>query len=430
MDILFKNVKILKDIEKGEVLEGELAVSDRRISYVGKKAPSIPYDRVIEGKGNLLLPGFKNGHSHSAMVFARSASDDLPLSSWLKDKIFPLEDHLKEGDVYALTKVAILEYLTSGIVASADMYYFPEEIARAGEEMGFRFLLVATPKGEGEDLDEFASLCRNRNSKLDSLTYFVPGFHAEYTASEKMLINLSKITHELKLPTWAHNSETKEEVEACKRRHHGLTPTEYMESLGLFDYGGGGYHCVYFSPHDIEIFQKHGCHIVSCPGSNAKLASGIAPLLEFTKANINLSLGTDGPGSNNALDMFYEMRLASVLQKIKEGRADAFDGLLALKAATIGGAKALGLHDCLTLDVGQKADLILCDLKRPSMQPLNDLARNLVYSGSKDIVSLTMINGKILYEEGKFYVGEKVEDIYQKAQEITSRLYQEAENRL
>lgn len=427
MDILFRNVLILADPSTGKVQKGELAVHEGTISYVGEKAPATTYDRVIEGENNLILPGFKNAHSHSAMVFARSSSDDLPLSRWLNERIFPLEEHLREGDVYALSKVAILEYLSSGITASADMYYFPEEIAKAGDDLGFRFLIVGTPKEDGEGLDEFIALCSNHNQNPSSLCHFVPGFHAEYTANEKMLLALSKASHELKAPVWAHNSETFNEVEACKKRHHGLTPTEYMESLGLFDYGGGGYHCVYFSPHDFEIFQKHHCHFVSCPGSNSKLASGIASLTRVNELGINLALGTDGPGSNNALDMFYEMRLASVLQKIKEKKADAFDGLLALKAATIGGALALGMEDATTLKEGNKADIVMLDLKRPSMQPLNDIARNIVYSGSKDCVLLTMVNGKVLYEKGNFYVGEDISSIYQKAQEITNRLLKESE---
>lgn len=427
METLFKNARILRRPSSGIVEEGELLVSGTRISYVGRKAPSRPYDRVVDCRGGLLMPGFKDAHAHSAMVFARSASDDLPLDRWLNERIFPLEANLAPGDVLALSKVAILEYLSGGITAAADMYYFPEEIAEAGLRTGFRFLVVGTPKEDGEGMEEFMGLLRKWNSLPDSLVRFVPGFHAEYTATERMLLALSKASHELRMPVWAHNSETAREVEECRRRHRGMSPTEYMDSLGLFDYGGGGYHCVHFSESDMEIFRRRGCHAVSCPGSNSKLASGIAPLSEFHEKGISLALGTDGAGSNNALDMFYEMRLSAVLQKLRLQRADAFDGLLALEAATEGGARAMGLEDSLYLEEGQKADLVLIDLDRPEMRPLNDIARNLVYSGSRDAVRLTMVDGKILYEDGEFHVGERAEDIYRKAEEVTHRLLFESE---
>ncbi len=428
METLFKNARILRRPSSGIVEEGELLVSGTRISYVGRKAPSRPYDRVIDCRGGLLMPGFKDAHAHSAMVFARSASDDLPLDRWLNERIFPLEEHLSPGDVLALSKVAILEYLSGGITAAADMYYFPEEIAEAGLRTGFRFLVVGTPKEDGEGMEEFMGLLRKWNSLPDSLVRFVPGFHAEYTARERMLLALSKASHELRMPVWAHNSETAREVEECRRRHRGMSPTEYMDSLGLFDYGGGGYHCVHFSESDMEIFRRRGCHVVSCPGSNSKLASGIAPLSEFREKGISLALGTDGAGSNNALDMFYEMRLSAVLQKLRLQRADAFDGLLALEAATEGGARAMGLADSLFLEEGQKADLVLIDLDRPEMRPLNDIARNLVYSGSRDAVRLTMVDGKVLYEDGEFHVGERPEEIYRKAEEVTHRLLSESES--
>jgi 5-methylthioadenosine/S-adenosylhomocysteine deaminase len=421
MSILFKNARILSMVDGEALKQGDLVVDGSSISYVGEQAPKAKYSRVIDCHGNLLLPGFKNAHTHSAMSFARSLSDDLALHEWLFDKIFPLEAKIQPEDQYYLSKVSILEYLSSGITACFDMYYNPLEMAHAAVDMGFRSVQLGTVTKYRESVAEMENAYRTINGSNPLVSYQM-GFHAEYTATEEILTELSKASHELHCPIYTHTSETPLEVEGCKERHGGLTPTEYMEKLGLFDYGGGGFHCVAFSKHDIEIYQKHSCSVISCPGSNSKLASGIAPLTDYVEAGLNLALGTDGPGSNNGLDFFWEMRLACVLQKLRTGKPEAFDGLLALKAATVGGARAMQLKDCETLSVGQQADLVMIDLMKPNMQPLNNIAKNVVYSGAKDDVALTMVAGKILYENGVFHVGEDVESIYQKAQEITDRL--------
>ena len=427
MKTLLKNARILSLEKDFSIVEGDVLVEYGAIKKIGKNLPAKGVDKTVDCRGGLRLPGRKNAHTHTARTYARSASDDLPLHDWLFKRIFPLEGLIKPEDQYYLSRLAILEYLTSGITACFDMYYNPLEMARAAKEMGFKAVLLGTVTKERESVAEMVESYRKINDGNPLVSYQL-GFHAEYTARERMLLALSKASHELRMPVWAHNSETAREVEECRRRHRGMSPTEYMDSLGLFDYGGGGYHCVHFSESDMEIFKRRGCHAVSCPGSNSKLASGIAPLSEFHEKGISLALGTDGAGSNNALDMFYEMRLSAVLQKLRLQRADAFDGLLALEAATEGGARAMDLADSLFLEEGQKADLVLIDLDRPEMRPLNDIARNLVYSGSRDAVRLTMVDGKILYEDGEFHVGERAEDIYRKAEEVTHRLLSESES--
>ena len=190
------------------------------------------------------------------------------------------------------------------------------------------------------------------------------------------------------------------------------TPTELFESLGHFDFGGGGFHCVHMTEHDLEIFRNRGLWAVTNPGSNAKLASGIAPLRQMRELGIRMAIGTDGPSSNNALDFFREMYLAAVLQKLHCGDAAALPADDVLHMATVGGAQAMGLSDCDVLAPGKQADLIVIDLQRPNMQPVHNAARNLVYSGSKENVRLTMIAGRVLYENGAFFIGEPVQDIY------------------
>ena len=421
MSYLLTNAKILTMKDSEDIFEGEILVEDDRISYIGPKKKHEGNPKEIDCEGNLLMPGFKNAHTHSSMTFSRSCSDDLPLQDWLFKRIFPMEGNLAKEDQYHLSKVAILEYLTSGITSCFDMYYNPDEMAKASIDMGFRTVLLGTVTEYRESVGEMKKAYYEINGKNPLVTYRL-GFHAEYTATEDILIELSKASHELKSPIFTHISETPKEVKECQARHNGMTPPEYIESLGLFDYGGGGFHCVAFTDHDIEIYKKHGLHVVSCPGSNSKLASGIAPLTRFVKEGLNIALGTDGPGSNNGLDFFYEMRLASVLQKLNDHDPEAFDGYLALKAATVGGALAMGLNDAVYLEKGALADIIMIDLNKPSMQPINNIPKNIVYSGAKDVVKMTMVAGKILYIDGNFLIDEDISAIYQKAQDITERL--------
>lgn len=418
---LFKNARILTMEEGKGIFFGNILVEDERIKIISTDIINGAFDRVIECDGNLLMPGFKNAHTHSAMSFARSISDDIPLDKWLNDVIFPMEAKLTSDDLYHLSKVSVLEYLSSGITACFDMYYQPETFMKTCLEMGFRAVLLGTVTKYRESVQEMKDAYAKINSEKNSLVTYQLGFHAEYTATEEILLELSKASHELKCPIYTHSSESKKEVDECIMRH-GLTPTEYMDKLGLFDYGGGAFHCVYFSDNDIKIFKDKKLTVVTNPGSNAKLASGIAPIDKYLKQGINLALGTDGAGSNNGLDFFYEMRLASSLQKLSNNDASAGQALDILKAATVGGAKAMRLYDSDVLKEGKYADMIMIDLSRPSMQPLNNIEKNIVYSGSKDIIKMTMVNGQIRYMDGKFFVNQPISDIYQKAQEITDNL--------
>ena len=233
-------------------------------------------------------------------------------------------------------------------------------------------------------------------------------------------MKISEIAHKYKEPVFTHLSETKAEVEGCRERY-GMTPVAFLDSLGMFDYGGGGYHCVHVTEEDIAIMKKRGMYAVSNPGSNTKLASGIAPITQFLKAGVPVALGTDGPASNNCLDMFREMFLVTGLAKLKEEDAAAVDAMEVLKMATVNGAHAMGLGEADVIAEGKLADLIMIDLKTPNMQPLNNIAKNIVYSGSKINVKMTMIGGRILYENGSFLTDEKPEAVYEKANDIISK---------
>ena len=416
--IRFYNGRLLSFKNGFEITDDEVWTNDSEIAFVGKNHDK-KADREIDLNGNLLMPAFKNAHTHSAMTFARSLADDLPLQPWLYDMIFPMEAKLNESDIYTLSRLAFLEYLSSGISACFDMYYFPEAMAKASVDAGFRTVMCGAVNNFKESVSLLDEYYQKYNS-YDELISYRLGFHAEYTTSKELMSGIALLAEKHEAPVFTHSSETKSEVEGCLERY-GKTPTELFEELGLFNYGGGGFHSVWMSENDLEIYKKHGIWAVINAGSNSKLASGIAPLEKMQKAGINTAIGTDGPSSNNALDMFREMYLAAVTQKLKTSDAAACDAAELLKSATVGGAHCMGLYNCDIIDTGKKADLTVIDLHRPNMQPINNIIKNIVYSGSKENVKLTMINGKILYENGE-YIGTDIEKIYYEAQKITDRL--------
>lgn len=342
------------------------------------------------------MPGFKNAHTHSGMTVLRSYADDLPLKDWLNKQVFPVEAKLTAEDICELTKLAVLEYLTSGITAVFDMYLTPESIARAFDEMGMRCVQVGAVNNFSQSLELVEEMYQKLNQK-SSLQSYMLGFHAEYTCSPELLKGIAALAHKYKAPVFTHLSETEEEVAGCRERY-GVTPLKYLDGLGIFDYGGGGYHCVHVTEEEIGIMKAKGLYAVTNPGSNAKLASGIAPISDFLKAGIPVAIGTDGPASNNCLDMFREMFLVTGLAKLKQKDASAVDAMEVLKMATVNGALAMGLRDADILAAGKLADIIMIDLMQPNMQPINNIPKNIVYSGSKSNVAMTMIGGRILYE--------------------------------
>lgn len=420
MKIRFYNVRMITMADGVKITEGELWVKGNRIAYVGpdntQEAEKESWDRQVDGQGNVLMPGFKNAHTHSAMTFLRSYADDLPLLDWLHKQVFPMEDKLRPEHIAPLSKLAIMEYLTSGITANLDMYYFADEIARAAIETGFRTVIQGSVGGDASGAQRLRGEYERLKDYHELISYQL-GFHAEYTASRELLEAVAALAEEYKRPVFTHNSESRSEVEQCIEKN-GMTPTAYLDSLGIFNYGGTVFHCVHMTDEDLDICKKRNMSIVTNPGSNTKLASGIARTNDILKRGINMGIGTDGPASNNCLDMFREMFLVTGLAKLREEDAAAVDAKDVLYMAASGGARAMGLTECDTLEEGKLADLIMIDLHQPNMQPLNNIAKNIVYSGSKQNIALTMVNGKVLYEKGEFFIGEEPEAVYRKANEI------------
>lgn len=422
MRIRLYNCRILVINEEGlSVQNGEVWTEDGRILLAGETDRQIPdWDREINLDGDLVMPGFKNAHTHSGMTLLRSYADDLPLQQWLNDTIFPLEERLTQEDILVSCKLAIMEYLTSGITAAADMYLAPDVMAQASRECGFRTVLTGAVNDFTHSVEELEKWYQKYNQPED-LVSFQLGFHAEYTTSRDILEGIAAAAKKFQAPVFTHNSETAAEVKSCLERNQ-KTPTAYLDSLGLFEYGGGGYHCVYLSEEDFDIFRNRKMTAVTNPASNMKLASGIAPLAEFKRREIALAIGTDGAASNNSLDFFREMYLASGLSKLKEQDPASMDGEEVLRMAVSGGAKAMGLGQCDRLEAGKTADLTVINLHQPNMQPLNNIVKNLVYSGSKSNVRMTMVGGRILFMDGEFYIGTEAGEIYEQVNRAIDRI--------
>ena len=313
-----------------------------------------------------------------------------------------------------------MEYLTSGITANFDMYLTPDTIAKASKDCGYRTVMNGTLNNFTQTFEELENWLQTYNDPEELVTFQL-GFHAEYTNSYENLQKLAELSHKYQAPINAHNSESRSEVDGCIERY-GMTPTKLLDSLGMFEYGGTYFHCVHMTDEDLDIMAKKGIYVVTNPGSNVKLASGIARIEDMLEKGVKIAIGTDGPASNNCLDMFREMFLVTALAKIREQDAAAVSADKVLRMATVNGAHCMGLKDADVLAEGKFADLIMIDLHQPNMQPLNNIEKNIVYSGSKQNIKMTMVNGKILYEDGEFYIGTPAEEIYAKANEIINRM--------
>ena len=418
------NAKILT-AEHG-LIDGEMWVEEGKITFLSQCSPLIlkPWDREIDMQGNLVMPSFKDAHAHSPMTFLRSFADDLPLDRWLFDKVFPYEACLTGEDCYWLSRLAILEYLSSGISAVADMYFYLDDIAGAFVDSGMRNVIMeGITQGNGPKDKMWARLDegrRNLDGKGGLIEYRL-GLHAEYTNDLSNIEAFAEYAKVNDMPVCMHISETKSEVDNCIKKY-GKSPIKLMHDIGMLDRGATLYHCVHLSDEDIDIIAQDGASVVSCPASNLKLASGIAPLEKLRKKGVNIGLGTDGAASNNSLDMLRETYLATTLQKYLNNDASALPADVVLDMATKGSAKAMGLKDLDGLYVGAQADLCVIDLNKPNMRPINNIVKNVVYAGSKADVLMTMVAGEIKYEKGEYFVGESVDKIYSMAEKITARI--------
>jgi 5-methylthioadenosine/S-adenosylhomocysteine deaminase len=300
------------------------------------------------------------------------------------------------------------------------MYFHRDAGTKAAIETGMRYVHCGAVSFDNKALqleEEF-----EKYNNCDPLISYRLGFHAEYTCKPDLLGDVAALSHKLSQPVFYHNSETKDETDACIKRT-GMTPTQYVDSFGLHDCGGGIFHGVWLSDADMDILKKRGMYVVTNPGSNVKLASGTARVCDMQEKGIKLALGTDGAASNNCLDFFREMFLCAGLQKLYRRDASSMDALDVLRLACRDGASLMGLSDSDCLAAGKNADFVIIDMHQPNMRPIHNIAKNIVYSGSKINVKATVIAGKHVYEDGKFAFTSNPDEIYQKAQQIIEETF-------
>lgn len=409
MNTLIKNVKLLAEygFERRSVY---VLVKDSRIAYAGEKEPAEKVDRVIDGRGNLLLPGFYNTHCHAAMTVFRGYGEDLPLDRWLNERIFPAEDRLTGRTAYIGSLIAAVEMLAGGVVSFSDMYMFQEDVARAVLESGMKanlsrcivsFADMNDPRKDNR-FREAARLVDELHGAEDGKILVDMSLHAEYTNTEQMFRAVAEYAKERELGIQVHVSETNKEHEEAMARRGGRTPIQLCLDTGVLDSRTLAAHCVWVSENDMDIMREKGVFVSHNPISNLKLGSGVMDLGKMLDKGIHVTLGTDGAASNNDLDILSELQTAAVLHKgvnLDPERTRA-DKMIAL--ATSEAALAQGRPDCGRIEVGYRADLVLWDLDAVHNIPSYDYAATVAYSAKSSDVLLTMVDGKIVYENGEY----------------------------
>ncbi len=410
VDSLIKARWVVPVAPRDAVLEGHaVAVRAGRIVAVLPQAEAdLAYraDSTFELSEHALIPGLVNAHTHAAMSLFKGLADDLPLMEWLEGHIWPAEARFV-GDRFVRdgTRLAVAEMLRGGTTCFNDMYFFPDEAARVAAEAGIRavvgLIVIDFPTVWARDADEYLAKALEIADQVkdDPLvaTAFAP--HAPYTVSDDPLERIRVLSDELDIPVHIHVHETAGEVERAVAEH-GERPLARLDRLGLVNARLLAVHMTQLEPDEIALVAERGAHVVHCPDSNLKLASGFCPVARLAGAGAGLALGTDGAASNNDLSMFAELRTASLLAKAVAGDAAALPAAAALEMATLGGARALGLDDTIgTLEVGKAADLVAVDLGELESQPTYHPISQLVYAADRHQVSHSWVAGRLLLKE-------------------------------
>lgn len=411
---------------------GVVLIEDGRIVHAGPRmeVPALGGEvKVINATGKIVMPGIVNTHCHAGMTLLRGYADDMRLMDWLQQKIWPAEDKMTAEDIYWGTALAAYEMLSGGITTFLDMYVFADAIAKAIQDTGIRGVIsrgiigFGGPKAAESRLAEARESFRAWNGKAEGRITFMIAPHAPYTCPPDTLLACAEVADELGIGIHTHLSETASEVEEAKK-NWGVTPIEHVYKLGLMK---GRHmvaaHCVHATPDDIAIMAETGTGVAHCPVSNLKLASGITPILSMRRAGVKVGVGTDGASSENMLHIIgSELRLAALLAKNGEGDPSAFSAYDAVEMATLGGAQVLGLErEIGTLEPGKRADIAILETKRPHLTPNHDPLALVAYSALPSDVAMTLVNGKVVYEQGRL-VGMDGEEVMTRAAEAAVRI--------
>jgi 5-methylthioadenosine/S-adenosylhomocysteine deaminase len=405
-DILIYGCTILPMNGKRFIQDGVLAIKNGKIIFVGERASAnkIQAELKINAKKKIAMPGLINCHTHVPMTLFRGIAEDQPLETWLKDTIWPLEAKLKSEDVYVGALLGCLEMIKNGTTCFADMYFHEDMIAKAVEKSGLRGVLAegiieAGNKALGEQmLNQSINFAEKFRGYANGRVTTFLGPHAAYSCSPELLTKIKNKSLELNVGVHIHLAESKEMFREFEKRH-GSSEVEFLDKIGFFDGHVLAAHCINLSGEDMQILSKRGVNIAYVPVANMKLGVGAAKVKDLTDLGINVSLGTDGPASNNTLDIFETMKIATLLQKLVYLNPNILPVYEVLRMATVNGAKALGLEKTLgSLEIGKKADVILVDISKPHLKPLHNTYANIVYSAHGSDVDTVIVDGKILME--------------------------------
>ena len=412
MDILFNDITVITmNDEKPVLTHGYVGVAGRKVSYVGEKPPSDKAGRVISGSRRLLMPGIINSHSHLPMVLLRGYADDYRLQEWLFDHIFPAEARLDERCIAAGIRLALAECIRFGVISCSDTYFHLSQIAEAVLAAGTKanitngLLCLDMDNFDFEkdrgvmNVREVLSAYKGRG---DGRLVIDAGIHAEYTSGPEAWKKSVAFAAENNLRFQLHLSETETEHNECIKKY-GKTPAAIFNEYNVFSRKTTAAHGCWITEGDMDILAEHGATVAHCPISNLKLASGIAPVMKMRARGLNVALGTDGACSNNNHDMFEEIRTAALLQKNHSGDPSVLPAYEAIKMATVNGAIGQGReNETGRIAISYDADLIMLNLDAPHLFPLNDPCAAVAYAARGSDVCLTMVQGRILFENGEY----------------------------
>ena len=393
MDLTIKNVRLIKN---GAAEVGDIYIKSDKIS-----SEEIPGAKVIDGKGKFATPGFINAHTHASMTLLRSYADDKPLMDWLQKDIWPIEDKMRRRDIYNGAALAAVEMIKGGTTTFADMYGpCMEEVAKVVDESGLRGVLsrgiIGFADGD-KKLADNEELYKNWHGAANGRITIMFGPHAIYTCPPDFLKKVVNSAAKLNAEIHMHMNETQGEIDDCIK-NYGKRPFEVVTETGLLDFGMLAAHCVHLNDAEIEIIKDKKVRVAHNPGSNLKLASGIAPVTKLLLAGITVGIGTDGASSNNNLDMLEETRLAALLAKVESNNASSVSARQALEMATEQGAKSVGLEKVGRLEADYKADIVLWNMNDVEWYPPKNPVSLLVYSANSSSADTVIVDGQILME--------------------------------
>jgi 5-methylthioadenosine/S-adenosylhomocysteine deaminase len=411
MDTLFSDIVVITMDDGHPVLRhGYVGIDGRKVSYVGETPPEEKANRVISGSRRLLMPGLINSHSHLPMTLLRGYADDYNLQDWLFKHIFPAEGKLDERCIEAGIRLGLAECIRFGVISCTDMYFHLPVIAEAVLESGAKanicnaLLCLDMGKFDFEKdrgIMETREVLSQYKGKGDGRLIVDAGIHAEYTSGPEAWRKSVAFAAENDLHIHLHLSETATEHNDCVKRY-GKTPAEVLSENGVFTRKTTAAHCCWITENDMDILAANGATAVHCPVSNLKLSAGLAPVMRMRAHGLNVALGTDGACSNNNHDMFEEIKTAALLQKYITNDPSVLPAYEAIKLATVNGAAGQGrAGETGAIVPGYDADLIMLNLDVPHLFPLNDPCAAAAYAAKGSDVCLTMVQGRVLYENGE-----------------------------